>query len=329
MELKELNLIRGYLPKGRTKYYYFKDRYAFQMLAWKLGKRSIKVHELKKHAHLRRFLQLPRFKQFLMTLPDGVITAERLMEYGFETHKLHRFRLTVGRWGDSGKRHDSWYQTSRPGWNLVLQLNFSAEHDRCYGSLCEDSANPFLLGAMCHPVLMGPRYTTMAWTRIDLDMLRGIAVIEEIQNDWLRDALFEQQALLKSLKGGKVSLSGSWSDVPVRKALMYFKEHIQPMQSLWDEAMLSAALWFLYEELEVSMVYFHTWESGLWFKQLNSRYGPPRSLYTKLPSRFGFHRVPEGPRFIEEQLPTDRRSRQRQRSRGSYHWWRTILSRLE
>lgn len=329
MELKEWNLIRGYLPEGRTKYYYFKDRYAFQLLAWKLGNRSVRVGELKKYPRLRGFLQLPRFQQFLRSLPDGIITAERLLNFSYDSHLLHRFRLTVGKWGDSGRFHDPWFQTSRPGWNLVLQLNFPSKHDRFYRSLSAESDNPFDLGYCGHPVRLGPDYLTMCWARIDIDMLRSIAVIEEIQNDWLRAARRRLLYLHKRLANGSLTVNDTWCKVPVRKALYYYDHYVSPMLILWDEAMLSATLSFLYEELEVSMVYLHTWESGLWFKQLKAHNGPPRSVYTRLPARFGFHRVLEGPSFIVNRPARDRRSRYRLSRSGHYHWWRIILSRLE
>ena len=50
--------------------------------------------------------------------------------------------------------------------------------------------NPDVLEAFddpFHPVASGGELT-LAWSRIDLDLDRGEALVEEIQSDWVRDA---------------------------------------------------------------------------------------------------------------------------------------------
>jgi len=53
-------------------------------------------------------------------------------------------------------------------------------------------------------------------------------------------------------------------------------------------------------ELGISKVYYHTYESGNYFKGLPEYSRPPRSLYTKLPKRFGFKETQEKPEFWKQ-----------------------------
>jgi hypothetical protein len=83
------------------------------------------------------------------------------------------------------------FSTSRRGFNLVLQLNFSSRHDEPYRKLVDpDDYRPFELGG--HPVAKGALHT-LAWSRLDIDLNTGEALIEEIQTDWIREALWERR----------------------------------------------------------------------------------------------------------------------------------------
>jgi hypothetical protein len=72
----------------------------------------------------------------------------------------------------------------------VLQLNFNHQHDRLF----HESIHPAQDGVFNngdHPVLQrGDRSyyrETLAWSRLDIDFDLGEVLIEEIQNDWVRD----------------------------------------------------------------------------------------------------------------------------------------------
>jgi hypothetical protein len=72
---------------------------------------------------------------------------------------------------------------------------------------------------------------------------------------------------------------------------------IQPHFKLWEEAMLSATLWFLFKELKLTKIYFHDADCGAQLKQISGRL-PPRSLYTDLPNKFCFKQINEAPDFL-------------------------------
>jgi len=69
------------------------------------------------------------------------------------------------------------------------------------------------------------------------------------------------------------------------------------LNKLWDEALLSAALWFLKEELGVTTIWYHTFATGNKLKRIKYT-PPPRSLYSKLPRRFCFTETSEHPDFM-------------------------------
>ncbi|MBI1904855.1 MAG: hypothetical protein HYS20_01240 [Rhodocyclales bacterium] len=81
-----------------------------------------------------------------------------------------------------------------------------------------------------------------------------------------------------------------------------------PHRALWDEAMLSAALFFIREQLGIARVWMHTPESGLLLKRI--RHGaPPRSIYSTLPRRFCFEPTRELPAFLRRNKSISRQMR--------------------
>ncbi|MGB0743430.1 MAG: hypothetical protein ACPGSB_02790 [Opitutales bacterium] len=320
MNEQEIELIRGCLPEGRTKYHTFKDHYAFQILSWRLGSGSMKVRELKSHPEFSRYIHRPAFAEFLKRVPEGEINQSRLHAYWPQHEDIQTFRLTLDKWGDFDPDNDDWNQTSRRGYNLVLQLNFPVPHGRYYQSLDDEDEDPLGFGSSCHPARFGI-LNTMSWARIDLNLDQGTALIEEIQTDWLRDARRQRNQIEQRLQEGKLSRYDEWWGIKVHKILSYIDAYIEPLVRLWDEATLEATLWFLHEELGLKRIYYHTWESGLWFKRLSPSFGPPRSLYTKLPQRFGFECVGHGPEFITERPEIRRRMKKKPPTYRSPKWW--------
>lgn len=313
MNTTELSTIRSRLPQGRTKYYYYKDRYALQLLAWKLGKERVPVRKLKANATTKRFLSKSPAKEIIKKASDGILDSDQLSSYWPKHDKCHAFRLTVGQWGEESRVNDSWFQTSRAGLNLVLQLNFPASHNRDYHEKIKmDSGNdPFLF--TCHPVQKSAPYT-LAWARLDIDLNRGVALIEEIQNDWLREAKYAYMSIQNDIASKKKNLKSTWRHTTVHRFLTYYKRYVLALDNIWDEATLFASLWFLKEEIGISKVYYHSWDSGLYYKGLKDNFGPPRSLYTKLPKRFGFEKIEHGPAFIKAQ--------KRKHKKGiNMKWW--------
>ena len=274
MEQHEINQIVAELPKGRTLFPYFKDQYALRLLSTFVGE-STDVRTIKR-SRFAGLLDKPILKNFLAQHGHDTITQDDLAciwpcepEY---------YRLSLGIWGDSGYWGQYWQQTSRPGKNLVLQLNFPNKHNVVYQReiFQRQKQHPFRWSS--HPVHRGDEYT-LAWARLDIDPVHGIALIEEIQTDWIRSAKVRSR-----------------TQPDVRR---YIEQALQTHLGMWDEAMLSATLWFLRRELGITQVYYHTVESGLRLKGFGpDESQPPRSLYSKLPRRFCFTKTPNLPDFL-------------------------------
>lgn len=218
------------------------------------------------------------------------------------------FNLSFDHWGDYTKhRHDTWNQTSRPGYNLVLQLQFSAEAVSQYKKLitpnCEysDAWNPF--HSYGHPATP----YTMAWARLDFSFRTGELLIEEIQNDYLREviSIYKRMEKLAANKEEKAQeeLKQHWvlrSGGGTFESYQKYYEFLKPFFKVWDESVLSAVIWLAKEELGIDKIYYHTFEGGKTMKRFESGYSlPPRSLYTKLPKRFGFELTDEAPEFLK------------------------------
>ncbi len=292
MEYNNANEILACLERERTRFYYGRDDYALQLLQYAVGD-GARVEVIRK-GPFARLLNKPPVRRLLAECGDGWLTRERLATY-WEAGALP-FLLTVGLWGGGEWR---WNQTTRPGYNLVLRLNFVSGHDRRFRQLFAPYHwNGSLNIYHAHPVLRQDerRYyrETLAWARLDVDLENGEALIEEIQTDWIREAADALRELPNCDTCTRRATSARCRQVV--GARRYLEEVLAPYRAIWDEAMLSATLHFLREELGVKTIWYHTWESGNALKRINGRAQPPRSLYSRLPGRFCF--APSG------QLPT-------------------------
>ena len=275
------------LPKGKTRFYYFKDRYALLLLSLTSNQHASK-----------RDIRNSQFAQLL----DKAVVRTALYQAGhsglcsetfdcvWPAHYQCYF-LTLGMWGAKAK--DPYLQTSRSGFNLVLQLNFSSEHDEPYRRLVDaDDIRPFEFGG--HPVAQGKLHT-LAWSRMDIDFATGEALIEEIQNDWVREAQWARR--IAASDNGPTYYWGS--KIENDRVIRYVDGVLRQHEGLWQEAILAATLWFLRHELGISNIYYHTPESGAELKSI--RYSlPPRSIYSTLPRQFCFKRTRSAPRLLVE-----------------------------
>ena len=89
-------------------------------------------------------------------------------------------------------------------------------------------------------------------------------------------------------------------DADRERLFRYVDEVLQPHIAVWDEAMLTATLRFLREDLGIRRIFYHTFDGGNRIKALRSGM-PPRSLYTRLPRRFCFRKTAEVPSFLMAQ----------------------------
>lgn len=283
------------LPQERTSYHYFKDRYALQLLGYAAGE-GTPVESLRRSRYAR-LLEKPAVRSVLSHCGDGLINRERVDAQW--QRPLLPFLLTVGLWG--GHRRGWSNQTSRPGYNLVLRLNFTHDHDRRFRRMLM----PFyrassLNGYRGHPVLKNGerRYyrETLAWSRLDVDIENGEALVEEIQTDWAREAHDVRRRLPRCGSCERTVRTEYCGDV--KRARGYIDEVLAPYPAVWDEAMLSATLFFLREELGISRIWYHTWESGNALKGINGRATPPKSLYQRLPRRFCFDETHSLPNML-------------------------------
>jgi len=286
------------LPDGRTLYQYHKDRYAALLLARQLGDETHKVAALKQTPYAR-LLEKPLIKAMLANTGDGLVSAERLNML-WDDPALE-FILTLSTWGC--KDYDTYFQTSRAGYNLVLQMNFTNKHECEYKRLVEPYCSA-AFNTSVHPVLMpGDRAffrETLAWARIDLDFDTNEALIEEIQSDWIREARDVLKAILRegeesAKHQGHFAYLGT--DLPHLR--QYIDDVLKPYEAVWAEAMLWATVQFIWDELGISTVYYHSYDTGCAVKHCE----PPRSLYTALPRKFCFQKSVMPPRFLAKEKP--------------------------
>lgn len=295
MVREELHELLLHLPSRRRVFRYYKDRYAPLLLGYAFGA-GASVREIKQ-SRFAQLLERPVMKRTVALLPDGFLTPA-IVEAGAPYSDIP-YVITFGQWGyDTTRRHLDYYQTTRPGRNLVLQLNFSGEHDTLYRRLFPFTDwRSFTVSG--HPVSTEGR-TTLAWSRIDLDRRTGEALIEEIQNDWIRGALrrhaWYRERFLLHQAAGDLDLEEPW--VARGWALAeYMAGVLEPHLAIWAEATLAATICVLREELGIRTIYYHTHRSGQRLKRIRTG-APPRSLYSTLPRSFCFRATRDIPEFL-------------------------------
>jgi len=283
------------LPEGKIVFRYFKDRYALQLPAYAAAE-GRSLSEMRR-GRFRSLLQKPTVRQVLGERGGRQADWDLLDSY-FRT-PTEDYELTFGLWGD--ENDSTWYQTTRPGFNVVLQLNFPPAHDRAYRRYVEpDGDHPFVWE--CHPVNRRGRHT-LAWARLDIEPDEGEALIEEIQSDWIRDASCAREAALERLIEEEVDPGSDLVNArcDAWQLFRYVEYVLSNHRRLWDEAVLGASLWLLRERLGIRKIYMHTFEGGCRLKRMEG-WRPPRSLYEQVPRTFCFERVVQVPRFLRSHL---------------------------
>jgi len=316
MDTKLVDEVIDCLPKERTVFRYFKGRYAFMLLNNVIGE-GVVVNKLRKSA-FNGLLEKPEVKQALALAGQGVITPKILDSVWPE--EFYCFILTLGKWGTNCHR---WDQTSRRGYNLVLQLNFSNQHDGVYNKMVKPEYES-LLNNLSHPVLELEDRTyfreTLAWSRIDLDFKHDSALIEEVQNDWLRESqyLLQDARYYQKTKGALAKWWGSHGSLD--DIVKYCEVVLKPYWKLWDEAMLAATIQLIRDELGIKNIYYHTKHTGYQVKSIKYR-KPPRSVYSRLPGKFCFSKTNEAPEFLNK----DKYFRKTYRKIANPEWYHMTL----
>lgn len=313
----EVDFIQKTIETEGKHFSYHKDQYAFDLLSL-YAKTERQLREVKE-SPFSHLLQKPAVKAVMAMHGSNELTSN--MFSNRDTKDARNFNYTIGTWGRYDKRyHDRWYQTSRPGINLVLQLNFDYLHDLHYFHYLQPKkdAHPFVVEE--HPVRKTGGFT-MAWARIDVDLNYGEALIEEIQTDWLRSAKAAALKAKKDLKKKKKQKDETLGSGTLRGFLIYAEEHLKAYFQLWEEAVLDASLMFLARELGCRRIYYHTFDTGCYLKGLDRTTNrPPRSLYTNLPRKFGFRETDEAPYLLKKEKLLKQRLRD-----STLRWYQMIL----
>ncbi len=298
MDLQTIEEIKACLPQGKTTFHYFKDRYALMLLKMHIGGQC-KISDLKRTAW-GRLLNKPLLRELCAGSGDGYLTSE---DFDYVWKEPSRpFLLSLSQWGG---RSPYWQQTCRKGYNLVLQLNFSNQHTIPFHRMVKEQDRCYLR-SYSHPVMHpGDRELfreTLAWARIDLDFDSNEALVEEIQNDWLRNA--EWWLSVECEK----PVNNTIGQPIVTAAERYLKSVLAPYRTMWDEALLAACIEFIVKELGIATIYYHEHQSGAWLKAIKQRL-PPRSLYSDLPKKFCFERTERDPVFLRNDRYFQKRKR--------------------
>jgi hypothetical protein len=309
MDIEQIEDLRAMLPAGRTLFTYAKQQYGLQLLRY-AAPRPTPVNALRQ-TPAAPLLQKPRVKTALAQCGKELRREFLDAQIACLPDPEH-YALTLGVWAAASSRGRA-LQTSRAGANLVLQLNFSHRHNRAFERLVKPKDGwEFNCGG--HPALRDERASrryTLAWARLDIDFDQGEALIEEIQTDWIRQALALRQRL-ESVMQGKTRRPIYWQrrfDGKDADIVEYCEQHLAPHRERWDEAMLSATLFFLREELGIAGIWTHTPQSGVFLKRLGHYSAPPVSLYSDLPKRFCFRETETLPGFLAREKKTVSRLR--------------------
>lgn len=308
MDRESADEVIACLGDERKLFTYYRDRYGIGLLCHLARYQPGGLPDV---AHLKQspyagLLQKPRLRQTLAMLGGQPLNEAFLAAHDHDEAQ-QVFRLGLAIWGGGSCRARSRQQTSRPGCNLVLQLNFNRRHDAHYRRLgCRDG----FFNYAGHPV--SRQLNTLAWARIDLDWASGTALIEEIQSDWIRDVAWLAERVASKLRRGcppDEPTKVYRLSCPLQVAEAYCRYLLTTYQAIWDEAMLWAAISFIREELGLQRIYYHSEASGRLLKRIRGNL-PPRSLYSELPRRFCFEATAEFPEFLLREPRVARELRQ-------------------
>lgn len=272
-----------------------------------------------KRSRFAPLLQRPAVKAVMATAGDGALRGEMLDVWPDDV-RWYCHALGYKLWGASKKGAARHKQVSRPGYSLALLLNFSGAHDERYRAIFgRDAPNYFTDHG--HPHAEGTMRKTCSWVRIDIAPETGEAVIEEVQNDWLRKAGWRCDAALRRCETegpqAEIRVQGR-TKVAADQIIHYWNEAAGPHHDVWGEAALSAALVFLVETVGIRTIWMHTSATGARVKRIEGT-PPPRSIYEDLPRRFCFERTRETPRFLSGEVSKPMR---RFLNSGEAEFWR-------
>lgn len=260
-----------------------------------------------------RWQHTPVIKQWLASHAGRHAVLTPLPHIGLVDSKAKPmgYAITLGKWGSEDKSDYLWWnQTSRLGYNLVVQLNLPLDVLRTYQAMKVD--DPVENCQMtCHPV--HEKRLTLAWARLDIDLANSQVLIEEIQSDWIGELTWSLKDATKNYcdeccqyncdkHQGIFHYYGS----PIRT-----KHYIDTMQkyhkqykNTWANMILTATLDFIWRELGRDIhVFYHQYDFGCALKGCE----PPKSLYSAVPEKLGFKITEEFPQMLMDNKLTQKK----------------------
>lgn len=282
--------------RGKNAIPYFKDRYALLLLARFVGENGMSVKELKR-SHLRGWLTKPLIRS--LCAKRSVLKRAELLEMAYRQQGTVIYKTTTDYWGSAEEWQPGENQQTRRGRSFVVQVNFSSQHNHGYRKIFPNASSDDF-GYWGHPVHRGGEYT-LAWARVDLE--GEVALIEEVQSDWVRMVEDELRCHKQSMQ--VTDLSQSDGNAPGSKdyeaykryCLTLFAEHT----AHWQEATLMSAMEVLFYDKGVREIYYHSPEAGNLLKDIEYD-APPRSLYATLPKKMGFQKTSVLPDWIRNRF---------------------------
>ncbi|WP_444994043.1 hypothetical protein [Aliikangiella sp. IMCC44359] len=132
---------------------------------------------------------------------------------------------------------------------------------------------------------------------MDFDFTSGEALIEEIQNDWLRKAERHLQLATSAIQSGRSDYSCYGEKYNAEAMLSYTQKVLKRYSKTWSEAAMFSAIHLIKEELGINKIFYHQFDTGRYMKNITGAC-PPKSLYSRLPKSFCFTQTSKGPDFI-------------------------------
>lgn len=287
MKNEEIQFIKRCIETPMT-FQYSEGTFAKLLLSY-LSEDRQKISEIKA-SKIGYLLHKPSVKAVVAKCGNGLLKKELLQEEWTEKTKI--LSLSLSQWGiqDTKKKNCAYYQVSRPQKSLVLQVNFGGDHDTFFYSCFSKKQRVYFSNEM-HAGHF--KRNSLGWIRIDLDLETGEALIEEVQTDWMKTVFSLRNEL-------KLDNSDHALIMKRPNACKSYVNYMLQRYKAWDEMLLSSAIRFLKQEIGINTIWYHTFESGRFYKMMPDYSLPPRSLYTTLPKKMGFEITNQIPKILKE-----------------------------
>lgn len=292
MDTKLLEEVIACLRGERTLFRYYRDAYAAYLLQRVIAdQEAVALRELRQ-SRWASLLNRPLIRELIANCGNGYLQQKQLREIWVE--QAEPFVLTVGNWGEAEDYR--WDQISRPGSNLVLQLNLCNHWQKQFEALVHEPANDYI--GYGHPV-SETRKMTLAWARLDFDFNTNEVLVEEVQTDLVRIIGRMQKDARAALARNSDHFHYWGARILAHEFNLFAEQFFKEFKNTWHEAMLAATVKFVFEELGIEHLFYHSFETGCALKNIEYR-KPPRSIYTELPEKFCFEETQDAPKFLQE-----------------------------